>query len=63
MRFRVVKIYSSAQNGVKNVSDQSVLWIDGFAIIPTDLGKSVQFFFDITGLMVSALICMSLHSV
>ena len=30
--------------GVKNVSHQSGPWIDVFAIIPTDLGKSLQFF-------------------
>ena len=49
------------------MSDQSGPWIDAFAIIPTDFGKSLQFFLDITGLMVSAVpgavICMSLRRV
>ena len=37
-------LMTRAQNGIKNVSDQSGPWIDVFAIIPTDLGKSLQFF-------------------
>ena len=45
--FRGVKIYSNAQNGVKNVSDQSGPWVD----------------FQFDGLTVSAVICMSLRRV
>ena len=39
------------------MSDQSGLWIDVFAIIPTDFEKSLQFFLYITSLMVSTVIC------
>ena len=45
------------------MSDQSGQWIDVFAIIPTDLGKSLQSFLNITGLMVSAVTYMSLRRV
>ena len=37
---------ASAQNGVKNASDQSGPWIDVFAIISNDFGRSLHFFLD-----------------
>ena len=56
-------LMTSAQNGVKNVSDQSGPWIDVFAIYSHRFREKLAIFLDITGLMVSAVICMSLRRV